>query len=205
MSSWVYQLIYTLTVPLRVVMDAAVENSVSVTSNLMQTQQIFEISPSNQTQSTENARKTMRRATGVVLGVGSITLTENSALAIAVGSVIYNGSKMNRKSEKLMQERPETKERFIQMGMFADALGVLRNSAKLGMDGFGFFPEVLGPIRLITNIVGIPLKLFLKTSRQNQKRFEKMPRSEQTFEAFSMGVYVWKLQLLLEELLKISG
>lgn len=199
MSSWFYHLIYTLTIPSRILVDAAVNSSVPVTSNVLTA---FETLPENQTQSYENMQRTTRRASGVVLGVGSITLSQNFALANAVASVIYNGSKMNRKSEKLMQERPQAEMRFIQMGMFADALGIVRNSAKIGMDGFGYLPGVFGPIRLTTNIIGIPLKLFLKTSHQNRLRLEKMSRPEQTFEAASLGVYVWKFQLLLEELSK---
>lgn len=201
MTGWFYQLIYTLTVPLRIIMDSAIDSSVTAASKVLSKHEIFHFS-SNQSEKIENARKTLRRASGVVLGLGSITLSQNPALAVAVASVIYNGSKMNRKSEKLMQERPEAEERFIQIGLFADALGALRNSVKVLMDGFGFFPEVLDPIKLMTNIIGIPLKLMLKISRQNYNKFEKMLGPERTFEAASMGVYVWKLQLLMEELSK---
>lgn len=141
------------------------------------------------------------------MGIGSLVLSSNPALAIALGSVIYNGSKMNRKTEKLMrnQNQSETETRFVQLGLFADALGVLRNLSKIGMDGFGFLPEVFRPIRMFTNVVGIPLKLYLKSSNENRKRFERMSTPEQTFEGASMGVYVWKLQVLFEDLSKISA
>lgn len=180
-------------------MDSAIDHYVSATLTALNNQELFNVS-SNHTQNIENAEKTLRRATGVVLGIGSITLSDGSALAVAAASIVYNGSKMNRKSEKLMTERLEAEERFLRMGMFADALGVVRNSAKVIMDGFRFLPEVFGPIRMITNIIGIPLKLFLKTSLQNRLKFEKMSGPEQTFEGASLGVYTWKLLLLLEDL-----
>jgi hypothetical protein len=186
-------------------MDSAIENSMQIGSEVLRKQNFCNISSLNVTQNPEDIEKAMRRATGVVLGIGSITLSASPSLAVAVGSVIYNGSKMNRKSEKLMIERLEAETRFIRMGLFADALGVIRNSAKVAMDGFNVLPGVFGPIRLLTNIIGIPLKLFLKVSSENQKRFLRMQRPEQTFEAASLGVYMLKLQILLEELSRLVG
>ena len=188
-------------------MDSAINNTISASLEINRNHNFYNFTSVNETQTIEDARKSLRKASGVFLGVGSLVLSSNPALAIALGSIIYNGSKMNRKSEKLLQIQnySEVEARFIQLGLFADFLGVLRNFSKIGMDGFGFLPEVLRPIRMFTNVIGIPLKLYLKSSNENRKRFERMSMPEQTFEGASMGVYVWKLQVLFEELSRVSG
>ena len=49
MTGWIYQLIYSLTIPLRIVMDTAINNTISASLELNQNLKLFDFSSLNET------------------------------------------------------------------------------------------------------------------------------------------------------------
>lgn len=87
--------------------------------------------------------------------------------------------------------------------MAVDACGLVGNGARLGMDGLGVSPDLLGPLKLTASVVGVTLNRVLKNTPQAHAKYQKKSAAEQALEAAAMGLSLYKFQMLLEELSRV--
>lgn len=152
----------------------------------------------------EEARGIVGKTAGIGLAVGGILATGGAGLAVAGAAACNGASNINQKAEKLVTKKCSSTEKdMLHIGMAVDACGVVGNAAKLGMDGLGCSPEFLGPLKTVSSCVGLPLGLVMRITPEAQKKLSKMSPAEQALEAAAMGISLYKLQQLLEELANV--
>lgn len=203
MPEWFDAVVFGATLPFRAAAEVALFVPTIATTAIAETIHVI-VDPDHDWDATRDykeARNVLGKVAGVGLGIGGIVATGGVGLALAGAAATNCASNINEKSEKLLDGNcSSSEEAHLRMGMAVDTFGFVGNAAKVGMDGFGIAPDVLGPMRLASRSVGVPLGLVMKITPQAHKKYQKMSAAEQALEAASMGISLYKFQELLAEL-----
>jgi hypothetical protein len=203
MPEWFDNVLFGATLPFRAVTEVALFVPTIATTIIAETAHKI-VDPDHDWDATRDygeARNVWGKVAGVGLGVGAIVASGGVGLVVAGAAATNSASNINQKCEKILDGNCSSSEELnLRLGMAIDGCGLVGNAAKLGIDGMGLSPDILGPLRLVSKTVGVPMSLVMKFTPQAHKKYQEMSAVEQALEAASMGISLYKFQELMAEL-----
>lgn len=208
MPEWFDAVLFGATLPFRAVAEVAL--AVPTITSTVVSETIQKMVDSDHewdaTRDYKEVRDILGKVAGVSLGVGAIVASGGVGLIIAGAAAANCASNVNQKCEKILDGNCSNSEEMnLRLGMAVDGCGIVGNAAKIGMEGFGLSPDILGSMKLASGIVGVPLGLVMKITPQAHKKYQRMSVVEQALEAAAMGISLTKFQMLIEELSRLYG
>jgi hypothetical protein len=206
MPDWFDAVLFGATLPFRVATEVVLAVPTVTTCVIGET--ICKIVDSDHewdiTNKYEEVRDLYGKVATVGLGVGAIVASGGVGLVVAGAAATCSASNMNQKCEKILDGNcSKSEEAELRIGVAFDALGVVGNAAKIGMDGLGIAPNFLGTLKLAAATVSVPYNLAKKITPEAYARYQKMSMAEQAIAAAELGLSTYKFQMLLEELARL--